>query len=83
MNDIRKAKYVFRGIEYKSFKEMKTKAYFAMETDQEETGYMMVDDEIWVEYQFNKKERRIICKKKYDYEEQVTINWSKKQLKLW
>lgn len=77
------ARYVFRGIEYKSFKEMKTKAYFTMGTDQEESGYMMVDDEIWIEYQFNKAERRIICRKKYDYEEQARINWNHKQLKLW
>lgn len=83
MRKIKNAKYVFRGVEYKSFKEMKRQAYFMMGPEQEENGYMMVNDEIWIEYQFNKAERRIICKKMYDYEEQARINWENRQFKIW
>lgn len=79
----RKGKYIFRGTEYKDFKEMKRAAYFKMSRNQKETGYYMVNDEIWIEYEFDKKERRIICNKKYDYEEKLRINSEEKQLNLW
>lgn len=62
---------------------MKTKAYFTMRANQEESGYMMIGDEIWIEYQLNKAERRIICKKKYDYEEKMRIDFENRQLKIW
>lgn len=78
-----KGKYIFKDTEYKDFKEMKRAAYFKMSENQKEIGYYMVEDEIWIEYEFNKKERRIICNKKYDYEELARINFEKKQLNLW
>lgn len=56
---------------------MKRAAYFKMSKDKKEIGYYIVDDVIWIEYEFNKKERRIICTKKYDYEERMRINFKK------
>lgn len=76
-------KYIFRDTEYKNFKEMKRAAYFKMSKNQKETGYYIVEDEIRIEYEFNKKERRIICTKMYDYEEIEKMNWENKQLKIW
>lgn len=78
-----KEKYIFRDTEYKDFKEMKRAAYFKMSKNQKETGYYLIDDEIRIEYEFDKKERRVICNKKYDYEKKMRIEWSKKQLNLW
>lgn len=79
----KKGIYIFRGKKYKDFKEMKRVAYFSMSENQKEIGYYMVEDEIWMEYEFDKRERRIICSKKYDYEEQARIEFEKKQLNLW
>lgn len=79
----REGKYIFRDTEYKDFKEMKRAAYFKMSKNQKEKGYYIIEDEIRTEYEFNKKERRIICIKTYDYEEMEKINWENKQLNLW
>ena len=79
----RKGKYIFRDTEYENFKEMKRAAYFKMSKNEKEKGYYMIEDEILIEYEFDKKERRIICTKMYDYEEMEKINWENKQLNLW
>lgn len=79
----KKDKYIFRDTEYKDFKSMKNAAYFKMNKNQIEKGYYLIDDEIRIEYEFNKQERRIICTKKYDYKKKMRIEWSKKQLNLW
>lgn len=83
MKKIKNAIYIFRGRTYKSFKEMKTVAYFEMKADEEECGYMMIGDEVWIEYKMNKAERRIICRKVYDYEEKAMMDWNSRQLKIW
>lgn len=79
----KKGIYIFRDTEYRDFKSMKSAAYFSMSEKKKETGYYMVEDEIWIEYEFDKKERRIICNKKYDYEEQARIDFANRQLKMW
>lgn len=62
---------------------MKNAAYFKIDNNQKEKGYYLIDDVIWFEYEFNKKERRIICTRKYNHEEEMRINSEKKQLNLW
>lgn len=79
----KKGKFVFRDKEFKDFKSMKTDAYFKMSIETKESGYFIVDDEVWIEYEFDKKERRIVCKKVYDYDEKARMDWNSKQLKIW
>ncbi len=62
---------------------MKNAAYFKMNKNQIETAYYLINDEIRIEYELNKQERRIICTKKYNYEKKLRIDSEKKQLNLW
>ena len=62
---------------------MKRAAYLKMSKNKKEKGYYMIEVEISIEYEFDKKERRIICTKTYDYEKKMRIDFEKKQLNLW
>lgn len=78
----KKGKYIFRNIEYDTFKEMKTYAYFNMEVDIKDKGFKIADGEIIKEYIFKKQERRLICEKIYDRDEELKKEFEKRQLKL-
>lgn len=67
---------------FTTFKNMKTYAYFNTEIDDTKTGYEMYQDEIIKEYIFKKKERRLICEKIYDRNEELKKELEKRQLKL-
>lgn len=78
----KKSKYTFRNEEFISFKAMKRYAYFNMGVGVEEKGYELINDEILKEYELIKQERRLLCRKIYDKEENNKKESEKKQLKL-
>lgn len=78
----KKSKYTFRNKEFTSFKTMKTYAYFNMRIGVEEKGYELTNDEILKEYELIKQERRLLCRKIYDKEENDKKKAEKKQIKL-
>lgn len=75
-------KYEFEGYLFNTFKELKTYAYYHTSTNKDITGYELEDDVITKKYIFHKKERRLICEKTYDKDEEDSKKWKQKQLKL-
>lgn len=67
---------------FNTFRNMKTHAYFNTEIGNTKTGYEMYQDEIIKEYTFKKQERRLICEKTYDRDEELKKESEKRQLKL-
>ena len=65
----KRSKYTFRNEEFISFKAMKTYAYFSMGVGVKEKGYESTNDEILKEYELIRQERRLLCRKTYDKEE--------------
>lgn len=78
----KKGKFTFRDKEFISFKAMKTYAYFNMGVGVEEKGYELANDEILKEYELIKQERRLLCRKIYDKEENDKKRIKKQQLNL-
>lgn len=78
----RKTKYVFRNNNFDTFKAMKTFAYFNIKVGEKDTGFEVYNDEIISIYDFNKQERRLLCKKSYNALEELKKEIEKKQLKL-
>lgn len=78
----KRSKYTFRNEEFVSFKTMKTYAYFNMRIGAKEKGYESANDEILKEYELIKQERRLLCRKIYDKEENDKKWIEKQQLKL-
>lgn len=78
----KKSKYIFRNKEFTSFKTMKTYAYFNMGIGVEEKGYELANDEILKEYELIKQERRLLCRKIHDKEEDDKKWIEKQQLNL-
>ena len=76
-------KFVCLGVEFKTFKEAKTWAYFKMNKyDIAWYIHQVREDEVIKTYALNKQERRIICRKIYDKEKKEIEEWNKRQLKL-
>ena len=78
----KRSKHIFRNKEFIPFKAMKTYAYFNMGVGVEEKGYESTNNEILKEYELIKQERRLLCRKIYDKEENDKKESEKKQLKL-
>jgi hypothetical protein len=78
----KRTKFIFRNEEFTSFKAMKIYAYFNMGLGIEAKGYELTNDEILKEYELIKKERRLLCRKTYDKEENNKKESEKKQLNL-
>lgn len=67
---------------FTTFKNMKTYAYFNTEVNNTKTGYEIYQDEIIKEYIFKRQERRLLCEKIYDRNEELKKEFEKRQLKL-
>lgn len=74
----KRSKYIFKNEEFTSFKAMKTFAYFNMGIGVKIKGYELTNDEILKEYELIKQERRLLCRKTYDKEENDK-KWIEKQ----
>lgn len=77
-----KKSYLSNNKVFTTFKNMKTYVYFNTEVGNTNTGYEMCQDEIIKEYIFKKQERRLICEKIYDRNEELKKEFEKRQLKL-
>ena len=84
MKKIQKIKksYLSDNKEFTTFKNMKTHVYFNTGVNNTKTGYEMCQNEIIKEYIFERQERRLLCKKIYDRDEELKKEFEKRQLKL-
>ena len=78
----RKTKFVTLNKEFSTFKAFKTFAWFNMRPGECTNGFEIFKDEIIKEYNLNRKERRLICEKTYDKDEEDLKKWNQNQLKL-
>ena len=78
----RQSKYIFRTKEFTSFKKMKAYAYFNMGIGTEEEVWEINEDQIMKTYKLIKQERRLLCEKIYDKDEELKKKFEKHQLKL-
>ncbi len=67
---------------FTTFRNMKTYAYFNTRVSDTKSGYEMYQDEIIKEYIFKRQERRLLCEKIYDRDEELKNEFEKRQLKL-
>lgn len=75
-------KYEADGYIFNTFKELKNYVYFNTSTKMKKICHELDEDVITKEYIFTKQERRLICEKKYDKDEEDLKKWNHKQLKL-
>lgn len=75
-------KYELEGYLFNTFSELKKYVYYHTSINEDITGYELEDDVITKKYIFHKKERRLICEKTYDKDEEDLKKWNQKQLKL-
>lgn len=75
-------KYEFEGYLFNTFSELKTYVYYHTSINEDITGYELEEDVITKKYIFHKRERRLICEKTYDKDEENLKKWNQKQLKL-
>lgn len=78
----RKTKFVTLNKEFSTFKAFKAFAWFNMRPGECTNGFEIFKDEIIKEYNLNRKERRLICEKTYDKDEENSKKWNQNQLKL-
>ena len=75
-------KYETDGYIFNTFKELKNYVYFNTPTKMKKICYELDEDVITKKYIFTKQERRLICEKIYDKDEEDLKKWNQKQLKL-
>lgn len=75
-------KYTGDGYIFNTFKELKNYVYFNTSIKMKKTCYELDEDVITKKYIFTKQERRLICEKIYDKDEEDLKKWNHKQLKL-
>lgn len=75
-------KYEADGYIFNTFKELKNYVYFNTSTKMKKNCYELDEDVITKKYIFTKQERRLICEKIYDKDEEDLKEWNNKQLKL-
>lgn len=75
-------RYEAGGYIFNTFKELKNYVYFNTSTKMKKICYELDEDVITKKYIFTKQERRLICEKIYDKDEEDLKKWNYKQLKL-
>ena len=75
-------KYEAGGYIFDTFKELKRYVYFSTSIKMKKICYELDEDVITKKYIFTKQERRLICEKIYDKDEEDLTKWNQKQLKL-
>lgn len=74
--------YRYDAQKFDTFRELKWHMYLNMQKNTIENAYQMCDDEILKEYEFNRQERRLLCRTVYDYEKVKLEKWNNCQTKL-
>lgn len=67
---------------FNTFRELKWYMYLNMQINTTENAYQMWNDEILKEYEFNRQERRLLCRTVYDYEKINLEKWNNCQTEL-
>lgn len=75
-------KYETGGRIFDTFKALKDYVYFNTSIKMKKICYELDEDVITKKYIFTKQERRLICEKTFDKDEEDLKNWNQKQLKL-
>lgn len=75
-------KYEADGYLFDTFKQLKSYIWYKTPKDTTKICYELEEDVITKRYIFTKKERRLICEKTFDKDEQDAEIWRQKQLKL-
>ena len=75
-------KYEADGYIFNTFQELKNYVYFNTSIKMKKICYELDEDVITKKYIFTKKERRLMCEKTYDKDEEDLKNWNQKQLKF-
>lgn len=76
-------KYEADGFLFDTFKQLKEYVWYFIPKNTTKICYELEEDVITKKYIFTKQERRLICEKTFDKEEQDKKIWRQKQLKLW
>lgn len=66
----KRAIYSIGRTTFDTFKAMKTFVWHNSHTDEKTEGFEIIDDEVQKHYIFTKKERRLLCEKIYDKNEE-------------
>lgn len=74
--------YRYGAQKFNTFRELKWHMYLNMQKNTTENAYQMYNDEILKEYEFNRLERRLLCRTIYDYEKINLEKWNNRQTKL-
>ena len=74
--------YRYGTQKFDTFRELKWHMYLNMQKNTIENAYQMCDDEVLKEYEFNRLERRLLCRTIYDYEKISLEKWNNRQTKL-
>ena len=75
-------KYETDGYIFNTFQELKNYVYFNTSIKMKKICYELDEDVITKKYVFTKQERRLICEKTFDKDEQERKIWRQRQLKL-
>ena len=74
--------YRYGEQKFNTFRELKWHMYLNVQKNTTENAYQMCDDIILKEYEFNRIERRVLCRTVYDYEKIELEKWNNHQTKL-
>jgi len=75
-------KYVSDSFLFDTFKQLKEHIWYFIPKNTTKICYEIEEDVITKKYIFTKQERRLICEKTYDKDEEDLKDWNQKQLKL-
>ena len=75
-------KYEADGYVFNTFRELKNYVYFNTSINMKKICYELEGDVITKKYIFTRQERRLICEKTFDKDEEDLKNWNQNQLKL-
>jgi hypothetical protein len=76
-------KYEADGYIFNTFQELKNYVYFNTSTKMKKICYELDEDVITKKYIFTKQERRLICEKTFDKDEQDAKIWKQQPNKNW
>lgn len=74
--------YRYGEQKFNTFRELKWHMYLNMQKNTIENAYQMCNDEVLKEYEFNRLERRLLCRTIYDYEKINQEKWNNRQTEL-
>ena len=74
--------YRYGTQKFNTFRELKWHIYLNMQKNTTKNAYQMCNDMILKEYEFNRIERRLLCRTIYDYEKINLEKWNNYQTKL-